>query len=280
MTAHVFASACLLSLATFALAAAAGPTDAGPAGPTTREARLAAAEALRAAVTDVQTLEAEPAKLELLRRRAAAAIEPLAGRTHVTDALQHQLTEANADELPALLAAATAAADDLAFEPTMEAEFPEGFPPYTPVGEVRVKTYPAARLAQAFARDGAMFFRLFRHINTNEVAMTTPVVMGTDADRGATMGFYYEAPAQGDAGAAADDVQVVDVPPTRVVSIGVRGNQTRAATDAAVARLDAWLAANPQEQAVGEPRVMGYNSPFMSRDKRFFEVQYVLADGE
>ena len=46
-----------------------------------------------------------------------------------------------------LRAALREARDVLAFRPTMEAPLPEGFPDPTPVGVVRVKKYPAYRLA-------------------------------------------------------------------------------------------------------------------------------------
>jgi len=67
---------------------------------------------------------------------------------------------------------------------------------------------------------------------------------------------------------------VSDVPAMTVVSIGCRGNQTAAAIATARQKLLDYLAEKKFKYAIAGPmRVMGYNSPFVPRDKNFFEVQ-------
>lgn len=167
---------------------------------------------------------------------------------------------------------------DLAFAPLMEAEMPQGFPPPTPVGEIEVKRYPAYRKAETESQRGSGFWSLFQHIKRNEIAMTAPVEMsyrpggdGAPSEHG--MSFLYGDPTLGQTGADGA-VRIVDVPPQTVVSVGVRGEQSRGKLETARTRLGAWIAANSQAyRSIGELRVMGYNSPFVTADRSYFEVQ-------
>jgi hypothetical protein len=176
--------------------------------------------------------------------------------------------------LASLHARANGDADD--FQPIVEAEMPEGFPQHTPVGEVQVKRYPAYRKAQADVETGNAFWKLFTHIKKNDVAMTAPVEMTYYGDRAAkerAMSFLYGSSDLGAPGRQGS-VEVVDVSPMIVVSTGVRGPRTKQAVDTARQRLEAWLTANGDDyEADGELRVMAYNSPFVPRDRNFFEVE-------
>jgi hypothetical protein len=59
-----------------------------------------------------------------------------------------------------------------------------------------------------------------------------------------------------------------------VISTGVRGPRTKQAVEQARERLQAWLDSNGKSyHASGELRVMAYNSPFVPRDRNFFEVE-------
>ena len=59
-----------------------------------------------------------------------------------------------------------------------------------------------------------------------------------------------------------------------MASIGCRGNQNSSAIAEAREKLLKFLEDKKDEYAVAGPlRVMGYNSPFVPRDKNFFEVQ-------
>ena len=173
---------------------------------------------------------------------------------------------------------------DADFKPIKEAELPKGFPTYTPVGTIEIKQYPAARLAQAKSNGDSGFWKLFLHIQTHNVAMTAPVQMEYRSDsqgkpKQASMAFFYGDPAVGTAGPAGS-VEVLDVPATQVVSIGMRGADSRQRMESARKQIDEWLAAHPQYEVCGDLRLMGYNSPFIAADKQFFEVQLPVREAK
>ena len=172
--------------------------------------------------------------------------------------------------------AARAGADDTKFKPIVEAKMPEGFPQSTPVREVQIKRYPAYRKAEADPNEGRAFWTLFSHIKKNDIAMTAPVEMSyTDGQRPreGSMSFLYGRPDQGQAGREGG-VEVIDVPPMVVVSTGVRGPRTTESVSEARDRLEAWLETNKDRYASeGELRVMAYNSPFVPRNRNYFEVE-------
>ena len=165
------------------------------------------------------------------------------------------------------------------FQPIKEAEMPKGFPTYTPVGQVEIKRYPAYR--KASASGPAEFWTLFQHIKKNNVTMTAPVEMDYGDLRAAknkerSMSFLYERPDQGSAGKQGN-VEVIDVPAMTVVSVGCRGARTTSAIAEAREKLVTWLDHKKGEYvAAGPMRIMGYNSPFVPRDRSFFEVQIPL----
>jgi hypothetical protein len=179
------------------------------------------------------------------------------------------------------------AADVLEFKPTMEAKLPKGFPQPTPVGEIRVKKYPtyrAAQTAMGTGRDGA-FWTLFQHISTNQIEMTAPVEMtyrrgpqAGDAPKEATMAFLYGDPKIGAAGSDGN-VRVVDNAPRSTVCIGMCGEMSPSAIKQGRLFLSEWLAEHKhQYDADGELRVLGYNSPFIPVEKRYFEVEIPIRD--
>lgn len=170
---------------------------------------------------------------------------------------------------------------DAAFKPIVEAPLPDGFPTYTPVGEIEVKKYPAHRKAEASG--GVAFWTLFQHISSAGIAMTAPVEMTYQADgppvgREKVMAFLYGDKGIGSPGRKGN-VEVVDVPAAMVVSLGMRGARSEAVLVEAEQRLRIWLKQNKTryEQA-GPMRVMGYNSPFVARDRQFFEVQIPIRE--
>jgi len=158
-----------------------------------------------------------------------------------------------------------------------------------------VKDYPAYRLARApmpqadSDRDSqnSAFRVLFDHIKENQIAMTAPVEMtystddtqttqpspATDAYRQQSMAFLYGDMDMGEPGRDGD-VEVIDVPPMKVVSIGVKGGYTTQRFAEAKAKLDAWLSERDAAyKPAGPPRYLGYNSPFVPVWMRYGEVQ-------
>jgi hypothetical protein len=88
-----------------------------------------------------------------------------------------------------------------------------------------------------------------------------------------SMAFLYRSTQQGSPGVE-DKVEVVDIPAQLAVSIGLRGDATKARVAESKRRLEQWLADHAAEyEASGPLRVMGYNSPFVPDAKRFTEVQ-------
>jgi hypothetical protein len=163
-----------------------------------------------------------------------------------------------------------------------EAELPTGFPLPGPVGRIVVKQYPAYRAAVQSAQtpDGrqspnGMFNPLFKHITRNDIAMTAPVEMSyQDGDqKPISMAFLYGDPSIGKTGAD-QSVNVVDLPPVTVLSIGVRGDYDEQTFNTGLAALRQWLKDNPDKfQPAGPPRFLGYNSPFVPSFWAFGEVQ-------
>ena len=170
-------------------------------------------------------------------------------------------------------------AADPDFKPLVEAKMPAGFPGHTPVGTVEIKKYPAYRKAQTSGGDA--FWKLFTHIKNNDIAMTAPVEMTFQSDgppvgQEQAMAFLYSSVELGQAGTQGP-VDVLDVPATTVVSIGVRGQRNEKVVARATERLRNWLTEHAAYRQSGPVRIMGYNSPFVPAEKQFFEVQIPLA---
>jgi NADH dehydrogenase [ubiquinone] 1 alpha subcomplex assembly factor 1 len=169
--------------------------------------------------------------------------------------------------------------DDLEFEPVLEADLPLGFPAPTPVREIELKQYPAYRSVSADLGglgSGGAFWKLFTHITSNDIAMTAPVEMSyataDDGLRETKMAFLYGDPEIGTPGLDGV-VEVKDATSGWVVSIGCRGRETDAKVSEAQAQLLAWIATRPELKTDGALRVMGYNSPMVRGERRYFEVQ-------
>jgi hypothetical protein len=172
-------------------------------------------------------------------------------------------------------------AENATFKPIVEASLPDGFPGYTPVGEIEVKHYPAYRKAETSGR--VAFWTLFGHIKSEGIPMTAPVEMtfqkdGPPVGREQSMGFLYGNKNTGNAGRKGN-VDVIDVPATAAVSLGLRGVRSDEVMIQAEQRLRKWLEENKNRyEQVGAVRVMGYNSPFVPRDRQFYEVQIPIRE--
>lgn len=155
------------------------------------------------AAAAVQTLLAAPGAASATASGAAAAAAMLpegsAARQRLDAALQafHAQPAATATDTTLRLAL-----DDLlevlTFRPISQAPLPAGFPGFQVVDEIELRTYPKSRLVTTSLAGGSnrAFWPLFRHIEDNGIAMTTPVQMdwtpGTLTDsRPARMAFLY-----------------------------------------------------------------------------------------
>lgn len=183
--------------------------------------------------------------------------------------------------------------DEIRGEDMIDEAMPEGWPEITPVGEMAVKEYPAYREAiveedpeqSSGSRErpgmNGMFMTLFRHIQQNDIPMTTPVDMGYEqADDGSarmdSMAFLYRTQDVGETGRDGE-VVVHDVPARIWATIGVRGDYTRKNFEKARTELADWLESQTEWVIDGDPvsdaRYLGYNGPFVPAFARYGEVQ-------
>ena len=69
-------------------------------------------------------------------------------------------------------------------------------------------------------------------------------------------------------------VEVTDIKPMQVVSIGIRGTTRDFQESGAMEALDGWLERHGEEwERAGNARLMGYNGPMTPRNKQFCEIQ-------
>ena len=222
--------------------------------------------------------------METLTARIADAVDEL-GETHFATAmLSRAEAEAQAD-IDGLRDDLSRVIESLTFRPWLEASVPEGFPEFTPVHHIEVKTLPNYRMARASmpstqrrGENGA-FWKLFNHIKRNDIAMTAPVQMdytssGEDAEV-ASMAFLYGSRKIGEPGkdSADNGVETVDIPTQDVLSIGVRGRMTPASLERGHQALLEWQNDQVDYRPSGPLCRLGYNSPFISADRAFFELQ-------
>ncbi|MEO6595040.1 MAG: heme-binding protein [Planctomycetota bacterium] len=190
--------------------------------------------------------------------------------------------------VPSLRLALDDLVETLTFVPRQQAELPAGFPGFGAVDEIELRHYPAYRMVRTTLQGGSSsaFLPLFRHIEANDIAMTTPVQMDWQADteraaeRPTRMAFLYGDPSTiprtTDGG-----VEVVDAPATTVLSIGAIGDDRRDRVERLRSRLETFLTTtNGAWVASGPLRTMGYNSPMVPRDRRYFEVQLTVRSVE
>ncbi|KAA3611683.1 MAG: hypothetical protein DWQ01_06260 [Planctomycetota bacterium] len=216
----------------------------------------------RAAMTTRLAFMASTVEARLPRSEAASRIGALADAMKLeTGNFRSVLTEL--DRLQG----------DLRFELQSESETPEGFPGITPVGELMLLQYPAYRMAKTAIPSGSNrgFWKLFRHIESNDIAMTAPVQMDYKAGS-STMAFLYRTPNLGPTGQQ-KEVEVVDVAATTCLSIGHRGYPSPERWQQAKSRMRAWLQNQSQWRQSGDWRLMEYNSPWVPEEARFFEIQ-------
>ncbi len=170
------------------------------------------------------------------------------------------------------------------------APLPEGFPSPTANGEIEVKRYPAYRAATV-RRTGELsqaanraFSPLFRHISANDVSMTAPVEIryplstleakqGASPDDGeAYVSFLYRTtdiyPEQ-----VAQGIQVEDMAPMTVVSLGYRGGYSFQSYEQGLQRLKVWLGKRQEYQVVSPPRRLFYDGPYIPDPLKRSEIQ-------
>jgi len=171
------------------------------------------------------------------------------------------------------------------------APLPEGFPPPTPEGKIEVKHYPAYRSATVrYSGELSMaanraFDPLYRHISSNNISMTAPVETrypvstleanqtSTPDERGeALVSFLYRStdiyPDE-----ISQNIQVEDIPPMTVISLGLNGSYDYSSYQQNIQRLREWLAQHPEWTVVGSPRRFFYDAPYIPEPAKRSEIQ-------
>lgn len=191
---------------------------------------------------------------------------------------------------------------------TIDTPLPVGYPDPTPPGAIDLKRYPTVRRAEVsgdvknLSSGGSEgFWPLFRHIQRRDIAMTSPVEMeyhkvpapdaatdaksdNADASKNAketwTMAFLYRRVEQGDAGKDATDkrVTVTDTPEMLVISIGMKGDYSRALVEEGKKQLDEWLATQTRFEKAGEARALYYHGPTLRPWRKWAEVQFPVRE--
>ncbi len=149
----------------------------------------------------------------------------------------------------------------------------------TPVGEMRIRELPPARLLSTetdgtyFDKSNQLFGRLFEYIKSNDVAMTVPVEGGLDA---AVMRFYTGSTSP-ETLADTDSVRVVEVPARTVAAIGGSGAYSESNLAEALDKLTLWLEDQVEWRVVGDPYAVFWNGPFTPWFVKRFEVHVPVA---
>ena len=165
--------------------------------------------------------------------------------------------------------------NDNSFKVRLEAPMPEGFPQPGPVDKIVYKSYPTYRSAKMSNTNSKniSFMRLFGHIKKNKISMTAPVIMDLNENaQRQTMAFLYANQSLGSVGQKGD-IEVGDRKAQEYISIGMRGRETQELINSAVTKLRRSLTDQDKYKAIGVPRLLGYNSPMVPSEKRFWEVQ-------
>lgn len=162
-----------------------------------------------------------------------------------------------------------------------EAPLPKGWPEPGPYNKVTEKKFPAYRAAytpgggQSFA-----FWRLFRHIKSKDIPMTSPVEMGMEKNGEQmsmkSMGFLYQNTGVGKTGKDGEKVEVRDVPAMNTLSYTWQGRKTNAVLKTAREAIEAELKKRGVKS--NDYRVMGYNGPGVPARKKTWEMVAVLTE--
>ena len=219
-------------------------------------------------------------RLATLQAAAKAVMEARPNNLLISTKLQTILDQPETNvnkQVKSLQTALSESAAILNFRIKKESDVPKGFPEPCALGEIQLKHYPSYRLARASSKKDNAFFTLFNHIKSNKIEMTAPVEMRYDESnqkyQQIDMAFLYGAPDWGKLGDAGKGVIVEDIPAMSTVTIGLTGDFDPTASTY-IEVLESWLARNASDyERDGKVRVMGYNSPFVWKSQRFFEIE-------
>lgn len=148
--------------------------------------------------------------------------------------------------------------------------------PKTAVGQIEIKRLPASKLVSSkttrgyFTNDNSLFRPLFRFLQQNELAMTTPVETRIQPGQ---MFFHLQYDGSNSDLILSDGLELHCVKERLVASIGARGGYTEENFNAATSKLFHWLEHQTEYRAEStQVRGVFWNSPMMPFFLKRFEV--------
>ncbi|MEM6823451.1 MAG: heme-binding protein [Verrucomicrobiota bacterium] len=110
-----------------------------------------------------------------------------------------------------------------------------------------------------FEGRGSLFMPLFRYIQKNDIAMTTPVE--TEIDPGVMM-FYVGSDVDTGRLQSSEDVTIHKIPERLVLAVGIRGKYSEENYQSAYTNAQEWLSNQSTYKASGPPRMMYWDGPY------------------
>lgn len=136
----------------------------------------------------------------------------------------------------------------------------------TPVGKILILDLPERVAMEAttdksyFSENNGLFRKLFRYINQNDIAMTTPVEADINPGK---MRFFVGNNDMSKKIESSVQVKLIKVPARKVVSIGIRGGYTEKKFQENLQHLNKWLDGNASFEADGMAYGVYWNGPFI-----------------
>ncbi len=161
----------------------------------------------------------------------------------------------------------------------MPAGLPIGFPPPTEHGIIELKFYPEYR-AVTYPHTGqpqyatqAAFDPLYRHISSNQIAMTTPVEARYFEESTIVEVSFLYPNSNINPQTINPNVKVTDYPSMKVISAGIQGAYSWENYQIHLQKLQNWLTEHPEYEIAGPARRLLYNSPMTPESIKSSEVQ-------
>lgn len=136
----------------------------------------------------------------------------------------------------------------------------------TPVGKILILDLPERVAMEAstdkpyFSENNGLFRKLFRFINQNDIAMTTPVEADINPGK---MRFFVGNKDISKKIESSEQVKLIKISPRKVVSIGIRGGYTEKKFQENLKHLNNWLDRNTSFEADGMAYGVYWNGPFI-----------------
>jgi len=139
--------------------------------------------------------------------------------------------------------------------------------PKTRVGTIEVKTLPVMRALKHsgksndyFQENNGLFMPLFRYIQKNDLAMTTPVESEIAP---ASMMFFIGSEVDISRIDSTETIEIVTMPERQVLAIGIRGSYSEKNYQQALTQANEWIQQNTDYVPNGPARMIYWNGPYI-----------------